>query len=59
MGGHPAPSDFVSNTVEDAVVLAARILSPEVHRKWVTMFRSEGLLQDRLCVGCEFPLGSI
>lgn len=56
---HPSPSDFVSTAVEDVVVLAARILSPEVHRKWVTIFRSEDLLQDKLCVGCEFLLGSI
>lgn len=56
---HPSPCDFVSTVVEDAVVLAARILSPEVHRKWVTIFRSEDLLQDKRCVGCEFPLGFI
>ena len=56
---HPSPSDFISTVVEDAVVLAARILSPEVHRKWVTIFRSEDLLQDKRSVGCEFPLGSI
>ena len=57
-GVHPSPSDFVSTDIEDAVVLAARILSPEVHQKWVTIFRSEALLQDKRCVGCEFPLGS-
>jgi len=56
---HPSASDLVSTVIEDAVVLAARILSPEVHRKWVTIFRLGDLLQDKRCVGCESPLGSI
>jgi hypothetical protein len=56
---HPSPSDVVSTVIEDAVVLAARILSPEVHRKWVTILRSEDLLQHKRCVGCEFLLVDI
>lgn len=56
---HSSLSDFVSPDIEDAVVLAARILSPEVHRSWVAIFRSENLLHDHRGVGCEFPCGSI
>jgi len=59
MDVHSSPSDFVSTDIEDAVELAARVLSPEVHRKWVTIFRSEYLLQDHRSVACEFPCGSM